>query len=138
MQNDFSKGAMWSNILKQAVAYTVAQIVQIMYNIVDRIYLGHLPGNSGLVLTGVGLVFPIVAIITAFCSLFSTGGAPLCSMARGAGGLNRAEKVMGNTFLMLVAASVFLLCCLVINFENRFCTCLGQATIPIPMHMHTW
>lgn len=106
MQNDFSRGAMWRNILKQAIPYTVAQIVQIMYNVVDRIYLGHLPGSSGLALTGVGLVFPIVALITAFCNLFSTGGTPLFSMARGAKEVNRAQKIMGNTFGLLVVTSL--------------------------------
>ena len=57
-QNDFSKGKMWRNILNQAIPLTVAQTVQVLYNVVDRIYLGHLPGSSSLALTGVGLIFP--------------------------------------------------------------------------------
>ncbi len=102
LQNDFSKGPMWKNVLRQAIPLTIAQSVQLLYNVVDRIYLGHLPGASSLALTGVGLIFPIVALITAFCNLFSTGGTPLCSIARGAGDRERAEKILNNTFVMLV------------------------------------
>ena len=109
VQNDFAKGAMWRNILNQAIPLTIAQAVQVLYNVVDRIYLGHLPGASGLALTGVGLIFPIVALITAFCNLFATGGTPLCSMARGAGRLERAEKILNNTFSMLVISAVVLM-----------------------------
>ncbi len=101
IRNDFSQGPMWKNILNQAIPLTIAQSVQLLYNVVDRIYLGHLPGASSLALTGVGLIFPIVALITAFCNLFSTGGTPLCSIARGAGDKDRAEKIMCNTFVML-------------------------------------
>lgn len=107
-KNDFSKGKMWRNILNQAIPLTVAQAVQVLYNVVDRIYLGHLPGASGLALTGVGLIFPIVALITAFCSLFSTGGMPLCAIARGAGEQERAEKIMNVTFSMLVLTALAL------------------------------
>lgn len=77
-KNDFSKGAVWKNIVSLAVPLTVAQLVQLCYNIVDRIYIGHLPGASSLALTGLGLTFPIITIITAFTNLFGAGGAPLC------------------------------------------------------------
>ena len=107
-KNDFSKGAMWRNILSQAIPLTIANAVQVLYNVVDRIYLGHLPGTSSLALTSVGLIFPIVALITAFCNLFASGGAPLCSMARGAGNLERAEKIQSNTFAMLVLMAAVL------------------------------
>ena len=109
VQNDFSKGPMWRNILNQAIPLTIAQAVQVLYNVVDRVYLGHLPGASSLALTGVGLIFPIVALITAFCNLFATGGTPLCSMARGAGRQERAEKILNNTFSMLVISALVLM-----------------------------
>ena len=99
---------MWRNILNQAIPLTIAQAVQVLYNVVDRIYLGHLPGASSLALTGVGLIFPIVALVTAFGNLFATGGAPLCAIARGAGEEDRAEKIMNNTFSMLVISGVLL------------------------------
>lgn len=102
VKSDFSQGKMWKNILNQAIPLTIAQAVQVLYNVVDRIYLGHLPGASSLALTGVGLIFPIVALISAFCNLFASGGTPLCSIARGAGNQERAEKILNNTFSMLV------------------------------------
>ena len=108
-QNDFSKGKVWKIILNQAIPLTVAQAVQVLYNVVDRIYLGHLPGASGLALTGVGLIFPMVALITAFCSLFFTGGMPLCAIARGAGETDRAEKIMNVTFSMLLITALILM-----------------------------
>jgi len=108
-QNDFSQGKMWKNILNQAIPLTVAQTVQVLYNVVDRIYLGHLPGSSSLALTGVGLIIPIVALITAFGNLFSTGGTPLFSIARGAGNQQRAEKILNNTFTMLTITALLLI-----------------------------
>ncbi len=99
---------MWKNILNQAIPLTVAQAVQVLYNVVDRIYLGHLPGSSGLALTGVGLIFPIVALVTACGNLFSTGGMPLCAIARGAGEQEKAEKIMNNTFFMLLLTGILL------------------------------
>ena len=99
---------MWRNILNQAIPLTIAQAVQVLYNVVDRIYLGHLPGASSLALTGVGLIFPIVALVLAFGNLFSTGGTPLCAIARGAGQQDRAEKIMNNTFSMLVLSGLVL------------------------------
>lgn len=108
VQNDFSKGALWRIILNQSVPLMVAQLVHVLYNVVDRVYLGHLPGASSLALTGVGLIFPIVALVSAFCALFSTGGAPLCAIARGAGEKERAEKLLNNTFSMLLIMAVLM------------------------------
>jgi len=107
--NDFSQGKMWKIILNQAIPLTIAQAVQVLYNVVDRIYLGHLPGASSLALTGVGLIFPIVTLITAFCNLFASGGVPLCSIARGAGKQERAEKIMNLTFTMLLLSAAVLM-----------------------------
>ena len=107
--NDFSKGAVWKCILSQAVPMTVAQLVQLLYNVVDRIYIGHLPGASSLALTGVGLVFPLVTFVAAFTNLFGMGGGPLCSIARGAGEHDRAEKIMGHSFAMLAGSSLLLM-----------------------------
>ena len=98
MKNDFSKGSVCGHILLQAVPLTIAQLIQLLYNIVDRIYIGHLPGTNGAALTGVGLVFPIISIISAFTNLFASGGAPLFSIARGAGEEQKASRIMNNTF----------------------------------------
>ena len=105
METDFTKGGVGKNILMQAVPLTIAQLIQLLYNIVDRIYIGHLPGTDGLALTGIGLVFPLVALVTAFTNLVGMGGAPLCSIARGAGEEEKAEKILGNTATLLFCSS---------------------------------
>ena len=102
---DFSRGPVWKCILAQALPMAVAQLVQLLYNIVDRIYLGHMGSGDSLALTGVGLTFPIVTLITAFSALFGNGGVPLFSMARGAGNEDRAKKIMGNSFALLLCAA---------------------------------
>ncbi len=107
-KNDFSQGSVWRIILNQAIPLTIAQAVHVLYNVVDRMYLGHLPGASSLALTGVGLIFPIVTLVTACCNLFATGGTPLCAIARGAGEQERAEKIMNNTFFMLILSGLVL------------------------------
>ena len=107
-QNDFSQGSVTRHILSLALPMTVAQLVQILYNVVDRIYIGHLPGASSLALTGLGLTFPVVTLILAFTNLFGMGGAPLCSIARGRDDIPRAEQIMGNPLTMLLASSVVL------------------------------
>ena len=109
MNHDFSKGAVWRNIVNQAVPLTLAQLVQLLYNVVDRVYLGHLPGTNNLALTGVGLTFPIVALVAAFACLFGMGGAPLFAIARGAKRNEEADQIMGNVFSLLVGTSVVLL-----------------------------
>lgn len=105
-QNDFTRGDMRKVIIRMALPMMLAQAVNVLYSIVDRIYIGHIPGVGSLALTGLGLTMPIVSIITAFASLCGTGGGPLCSIARGKGDLAYAEKVMGNAFgLLLVLAA---------------------------------
>lgn len=109
---DFSKGKVWQNIVAQSIPLILAQLVQLLYNVVDRIYIGHLPGADSMALTGIGLVFPLTTLIAAFTFLFGTGGAPLFSIARGAGKEERAGKILGNTFSLLLGTSVvmFVLC----------------------------
>ena len=108
-KSDFSIGSVIRHIMALAVPMTVAQLVQVLYNIVDRIYIGHLPGASSLALTGLGLTFPVVTIITAFTNLFGMGGAPLCSIARGSHDEARAQRIMDCTFTMLCASCFFLM-----------------------------
>ena len=108
-KNDFSKGSVAKNILNLAVPMTFAQLVNVLYSVVDRVYIGHIPHTSSEALTGIGLSLPIITIITAFANLFGMGGAPLCSIARGAGNTKKAEKIMGNSFVMLILSGVILL-----------------------------
>ena len=109
MQHDFSEGKVSRQIISQAVPLTLAQIVNLMYNIVDRIYLGHLSETDSMALTGVGLIFPIVSLIAAFTSLFGTGGAPLFAIARGAGREERASRLLGHVTSRLTLCSVLLM-----------------------------
>lgn len=106
--NDFSKGKVWKNIVAQAIPLTLAQLVQLLYNVVDRIYIGHLEGENGMALTGIGLTFPIVTLVMAFSCLFGMGGAPLFAIARGAKEEEQAEKILGNVFTLLMSSSVVL------------------------------
>ena len=104
--NDFSNGKVWQNIISQSIPLILAQLVQLLYNVVDRIYIGHLPGADSMALTGIGLVFPLTTLIAAFTYLFGTGGTPLFSIARGAGEDKQAEKILGNTFSLLLGCSL--------------------------------
>ena len=112
MTNDFSRGKVWQNIICQALPLMLAQLVQLLYNVVDRVYIGHLSGSDTLALTGIGLVFPLTTLVAAFTNLFGTGGTPLFSIARGAEQKERAERILGNTFVLLLGTSLvmFLLC----------------------------
>ena len=107
-KNDFTKGSVASNILRMAIPMTIAQIVNVLYNIVDRMYIGRLPDEGMVALTGLGLTFPVISIVTAFANLCGSGVAPLCSIARGEGNLDEAENIMGNAFTLLLMIGVAL------------------------------
>lgn len=108
-QTDFSKGSVYKNILEVAVPMTLAQLLNLLYNIVDRIYIGRIPGTGTTALTGVGICFPVITLITAFTYLFGNGGSPLCTMERGRGNNEEAEQLMGNTFSMLIFTGIILM-----------------------------
>ena len=112
-KNDFSKGSIPGNIMKLALPMTAAELVNILYSVIDRIYLGHLPGSSHLALTGIGVTLPIISILLGFANLCGMGGAPLCSISRGGGDEEEAEQIMGNSFALLLllgtAATAFFL-----------------------------
>ena len=109
MSSDFSQGKVWRRIVEQAIPLTLAQLVQLLYNIVDRIYIGHLPDAGSAALTGIGLTFPIVTLITAFTSLFAMGGGPLFSISRGSGDQQQASRILNNVFALLTFTSVVLM-----------------------------
>ncbi len=108
MQNDFGNGKVWKIIMAQGMPLMLAQFVHLLYNVVDRIYIGHLPDIGAMALTGIGLAFPITTLIAAFTNLFATGGAPLFAIARGEGDEDKAERVLGQVTGMLVIFSVIL------------------------------
>ncbi len=95
-------------LLKLAAPAVVAQLVNLLYNIVDRIYIGHMPEVGTTALTGIGLCFPVVYLIGAFTMLVAQGGAPRAAIAMGAGDNERAEKIMGGCFTCLVGTALVL------------------------------
>ena len=95
-------------LIKLAAPTVVAQLVNLLYNIVDRIYIGHMPGVGRVALTGVGLCFPVIYLITAFTMLIAQGGAPRAAIAMGAGDDEKAEEIMGSCFTCLAAAALAL------------------------------
>ena len=101
-QHDFSKGSVPRILLRQALPLTLAQLVNLLYSIVDRMYLGRIPEVGRLSLTGVGLCLPIISLVLAFANLCGTGGAPLCAIHRGRGEEDEARRVMGNSFTLLL------------------------------------
>lgn len=108
MENDFSQGSIIGNIMKLAIPMTVAQLVNVLYSVMDRIYIGWLPKDATLSLTGIGLALPIITLISAFTNLFGMGGAPLCSIARGKGQIEEGEYIMGNSFFLLVCSGIIM------------------------------
>ena len=106
IKTDFSKGPVWKAVIRQAIPLTVAQLIHLLYNVVDRVYIGHMGDGESLALTGVGLTFPIVTLLMAFAALFGVGGVPLFSMARGAGDERKAGKILGNAFALLCLSSL--------------------------------
>ena len=108
-QIDFEHGTVTSNILNAALPMLVAQIFNLLYNVVDRIYIARIPDIGTTALGAVGLCFPVIVIITAFSNLFGTGGAPLFSIARGKGDREEAGQIMNTSFTMLCCCAVMLM-----------------------------
>ncbi|MBQ1236600.1 MAG: MATE family efflux transporter, partial [Oscillospiraceae bacterium] len=106
--NQLGEGSIARLYARLALPAVVAQIVNLLYNIVDRIYIGHIPGVGSSALTGVGLFIPILMLINAFAMLAAAGGAPLAAIAMGASDNERAEKILGGCFSLLMTFSVVL------------------------------
>ena len=96
------------SILASTAPMLIAQLLNLLYNIIDRIYIGKIPGEGTIALAGLGLCFPIVTLVTAFANLFGVGGAPLCSIARGRKDEREAAKIMTNACFMLVLTGILL------------------------------
>ena len=105
-------------LLKLAVPSVISQLVNMLYNIVDRIYIGHIPKTGSLALTGLGVCMPIIMIISAFAALIGFGGAPRASIFMGKGENDSAEKTLGNCFTTQIIISIILT--IVLLFGNRF------------------
>ena len=106
---DFENGTVTGNILGAALPMLVAQILNLLYNVVDRIYIARIPGDGTAALGAVGLCFPLIVIITAFSNLFGSGGAPLFSIQRGKKEPQKAAHIMSISFTMLCFSAVVLM-----------------------------
>ncbi len=100
-KNKLGEGSVGKLMFRLALPAIVAQMVNLLYNMVDRIYIGHIPENGDMALTGLGLCFPVLMIITAFAQLIGGGGAPLVAIHMGKGEKEEAEKILGSGVAML-------------------------------------
>jgi putative MATE family efflux protein len=129
-QNDFSQGSIPKAIISLAVPMAFGQLINIAYNIVDRMYIGHIP-DGRLAFTGMGVALPLISIVLGFANLVGSGGAPLCSIARGRGDKDEAERIMGNAFMLLVLlGAVLTAVCLV--FKRRLLYLFGASDATYP------
>ena len=106
---DFEHGTVTGNILGAALPMLVAQILSLLYNIVDRVYIARIPDVGTAALGAVGLCFPLIVVITAFSNLFGSGGAPLFSIERGKNNPQKAETIMNTSYSMVCACAVVLM-----------------------------
>lgn len=111
---------------RMSIPAIAAQLINLLYNLVDRVYIGHMPENGALALTGVGVCMPVIMIVTAFAALISNGGAPRASMAMGKGDYGAAEKVLGNSFSLQLILS-FLITVILLVFNRSFLMLFGAS-----------
>ncbi len=107
-KTDLGSGNVKSLLLKLAIPAVVAQVINLLYNIVDRIYIGHIPEIGTNALTGVGLCLPILMLVNAFATLAGGGGAPRAAIAMGQGKKEEAENILGNCFSTLIIIAIIL------------------------------
>lgn len=106
--NDFASGRILNHMIRLAVPMTLAQLVNVLYNIIDRIFIGKIPLDATNALTGLGVAFPVCTVTIAFANLIGMGGAPLFSIERGKGNTQEAEKILGNSFILLIFFGLFI------------------------------
>ena len=102
VHGDFTQGAMWRNITRIAMPMMVAQLVNIVYNLADRIFIDHMPDGGSLAITALGLSLPVLSLVMAFANLCGVGGAPLFAIARGEKNDEEARFILGNTFTLIL------------------------------------
>ena len=121
----------WRLILRMGIPGLVAQLINLLYNLVDRMYIGHIPEVGQLALTGVGLTLPALQVISAFSALVGNGGAPLAAIALGQGDRERAERILGNGLLALLFFSAALTA-LFLGIRRPFLYMVGASDATYP------
>lgn len=114
-------------LLRLALPTVAAQLINMLYNIVDRIYIGHIPGDGALALTGVGVCMPLIMVVSAFAALVGNGGAPRASIFMGKNDIDKAERTVGNCFTMQIIISVILTVILLMG-NRSFLMAFGAST----------
>lgn len=113
-------------LVKLAIPTVIAQLINMLYNIVDRIYIGHIPGEGNLALTGVGVCMPLIMIVSAFAALVSAGGAPRASIFMGKQEHDMAEKTLGNCMGLQIIVS-FVLTAILLLFNEKLLLAFGAS-----------
>lgn len=108
-QIDFSGENTRRNMIRSVGPMLIAQVLNLLYSIVDRVYIGRIQGEGTLALGGIGICFPVIILITAFTNLYGVGGAPLCAIERGKGERDEAERIMNQSFRLLILTGVILM-----------------------------
>ena len=106
---DYGSNRVVYNIFQSVIPLMVAQILIILYNVVDRFYIGRIPVTGTVALGGVGVCFPLIILITGFTNMFGMGGTPLFSMAAGAGKKDMARDIQNTSFVLLIISAVVLM-----------------------------
>ena len=130
-KQDMGTGSVGKLLAQLAIPAVVAQVINLLYNIVDRIYIGHIPEIGKDALTGVGLFMPILMLVNAFAMLAGAGGAPRAAIAMGQRDNDRAEKIMGNCFTMLLIFAVVLTGVFYVSAPNLL-TLFGASEVTLP------
>ena len=133
---DLGSGRVFSTVCKLVFPAMIAQFINVLYSVVDRIYVGNIRGIGDTALAAVGVCAPVATLISSFAFLIGTGGAPLFAMALGEKKKGRAQKILINALLSLLVLSLAVTA-LVFALEPPCCTPSAQATAPIPMRGNT-
>lgn len=136
MRNDEKLGTapLGRLMLSLALPTVLAQLINVLYNIVDRIYIGHMQGDGNLALTGVGVTLPIITLIAAFSAFAGAGGAPLAAIELGKKDERKASLIMGNSAWLLVFFSIVLTIGFLIF---KIPICMPSGPVRKPLHMPT-
>lgn len=132
--SDLGSGKVGRLLLKLALPSVIAQLINMLYNIVDRIYIGHMPVVGASALTGVGLCFPIIILISAFASLAGAGGAPRAAIEMGRGNNKNAEHILGNCLSTLIIIA-FILTAILLLFSESLLYLFGASEKTLPYAM---
>ena len=130
--NDLGRDPVGKLVLRLAIPTMLAQLVNVLYSIVDRMYIGNIPDIGGLALAGVGVCGPIVTLLSSFASLVGLGGSPIMAMRMGEGRKEEARRILNNCFLMLLVLSLVLTVSFLLA-KDHLLMWFGPVRSPSPM-----